>query len=312
MNRRLELAHSSNKLAVLVATKDRPAYLRRLLGSIAAQDYQPLEVVIVNGGEDSLEQVISRFPNLAINYLEVRPPGLTKQRNAGVQNTDPSATLIACLDDDVVLGEGAFAAMMSFWEEADGDVGGASFNLAIDRSQKWPGPLGNFKRDFGRVLPSGMSTPNVGAVETTQSQWLVGGATVWRREVFQDHRFNEGFAGSGRLEDVDFSYSVGKRYRLYVVADAKAEHLGPRGGGTVKGSFRDGKWWVVNRVAFVRRNRELSIARCFAALVVRSMIDLAKSVAIRDPLLAVQALGNVVGLGQVVTGRLPSDDAPST
>ena len=303
------MAGFSNTMAIVVATKDRPVQLRRLLGSIAAQDYQPLQIVIVNGGKDSLDDVISDFPALPIKYVEVRPPRLTRQKNAGVRNADPSATLIACMDDDVILEEGAMAAMMAFWEDADRDVGGASFNLPGDGSQKWTGPLGNRKREFGLVLPSGLTTPNTDATETTRSKWLVGGATVWRREVFSDHYFNEGFLGTGVVEDVDFSYPVGKQYKLYVVAEARANHLEPRR--TLKGSFLAGKALIINRVAFVKKNQDLSLARCYLALGGRLLGDLGKGVLKAEPLLVTQAMGNVIGFAQVLTGKLPRDDVSS-
>ena len=296
-------------MAIVVATKDRPVQLHRLLDSIASQDWLPHQIVIVNGGQDGLDAVLSGFPGLPIKYVEVRPPRLTKQKNVGVRSTDPSATLIACVDDDVILEEGSMKTMMAFWESAGQDVGGASFNLPGDGSQQWTGPFGKKSRGFGLVLPSGLTTPNTDATETRQSQWLVGGATVWRREVFRDHSFNEGFLGTGVVEDVDFSYPVGKRYKLYVVAEARAGHLEPRR--TWKGSFLAGKALIINRVSFVRRNRDLSLPRCFLGLAGRMVGDLGKGILKAEPLLITKACGNVFGFAQVFTGRLPRDDVGS-
>ena len=218
---------------------------------------------------------------------------------------DPSINLIACIDDDIVLEDGALEAMLQFWETAGEDAGGASFNILGKR------PATSFiqrvffidNRKFGLVLPSGYNTPITNAQKTQVSQWLVGGATVWRREVFRNYSFNEWFLGSGAAEDLDFSYRVGKEYKLYVVADAHVQHLEPKG--SWKSNFRTGKTQVINRTYFVRNNPNLSRMKCFWTLFGRLQENLAMGILRADLRRVLRAFGNVVGLVQVITGELP-------
>ncbi len=303
------MARYSNDIAFVIPTMDRPAELRRLLGSITDQEYRPGQIIIVNGGESSLESTLSEFSQLPIKYLEVRPPRLTKQKNAGVRVADPSISLVASLDDDIVLEPGALEAMMTFWEGAGEDVGGASFNLVGDgHGASWLTRLFSLDtRKFGRVLPSGHTTPNTNARCTQPSQWLVGGATVWRREVLRQYSFDEELLGTGVFEDLVFSYPVGKRYKLFVVAEARVRHMEPPR--TWRGSFRVGQVRAINRVYFVRKNSDLSLPRCHIATLGRAVGDLAKGTLARDRALVLKACGNVVGSVQVATRRVPRGEA---
>ena len=55
-----------------------------------------------------------------------------------------------------------------------------------------------------------------------------------------------GFKETGYLEDVDYSYRVGRKYRLAVVAEAGVDHLS--GSITGRKNFLLGKWQVMNRL----------------------------------------------------------------
>ncbi len=237
--------------------------------------------------------------------MEIRPPGLTRQKNAGVRAVHPSTNLIACLDDDIELEDGAMEAMLEFWQGAGADVGGASFNiLGRPPATSWAQRIFLMdNRRFGIVASSGYNSPIINAKEDQRSQWLVGGATVWRKNVFREHSFNEWFLGSGLGEDLYFSYGVGKRYKLYVIANATVRHREPNG--SLRNSYRSGKVQVINKVYFVRSNPELSSLKCTWTLLGILMGNLARGIAGPDPNRILRALGNAVGLGQVFTGRLP-------
>src|SRR3954466_11660720 len=99
----------SNRLAFVVPTRNRPADLRRMLKSVEAQSITPDEVILVDGGDPGLtvQDVPAEFPNLHVRYLRVYPPGLSKQRNAGMDAVTPGMTLAGYIDDDIVFEPGA-------------------------------------------------------------------------------------------------------------------------------------------------------------------------------------------------------------
>ena len=293
-----------NKLAIVIATKDRPHELQRLLSSINGQSWHPQQVLVVDGSDQPVQDVVTQAAGLTIDYLRVYPPALTKQKNAGVTAVRPEINLIGFVDDDMVFADGSLEAMMLFWEHAPDAQGGAAFNLTgYNYAQSRLSSLSKRlffidNREFGRVLRSGFNTPIWDTKEDRSCDWLGGGYTVWRRGVFDHWKFNEWFRGSGLWEDVFFSYQVGKRYQFTVVAEARAESLEvPL---TQSGQVRVGKTQMLNWVYFVKSNRDLSIAMCLWGCVGRTISNLVKGILTFDFGLVLRGLGNIMGLGVVL------------
>src|SRR3546814_19485358 len=61
--------------------------------------------------------------------------------------------------------------------------------------------------------------------QTVATDWLYGGATLFRREVIDRYSYDEWYIGHGILEDLDFSYRVRQQSRLFVVGDARVWHF---------------------------------------------------------------------------------------
>jgi len=289
--------------AYVVATKDRPAELGRLLRSLEAQTRLPDEILVVDGGRESVEALCRGVRAFPVRHMRCLPPSAARQRNAGLEAASPEARLIGFLDDDVVLDEHAVENMIRFWESADERTGGAAFNMMNHPSTALAGiklspfseAAGLYSRRRGAVSPAGFQTM-IGRVGANDSfDWLPSTASVWRRDVFAGFRFDEWYAGYSYLEDLDFSYRVGKRFRLAVVADAGYLHL-PAASGRGNG-FEFGRREIVNRIHFVRKNPELSIPRCYMAMAVRLLMSLGLGLRRRDSYHLQRAWGNVVGLG---------------
>src|SRR5262245_20547942 len=119
-----------SRLAFIIPTVNRPNELRRLLESMESQSALPDETIIVDAGSSSLDRVLRDFSRLNIKYVHLSPPGLTKQKNAGIKALNDRITLAGYLDDDLVMDPGATEAMLRFWDGAPADVGGAAFNIS--------------------------------------------------------------------------------------------------------------------------------------------------------------------------------------
>jgi GT2 family glycosyltransferase len=274
------MGEQRDKIAFIVATKDRPAELRRMVESLERQSRPPEQVILVDGGELPVQGVAEEFTSLRIEYLRCVPPSGTRQRNEGLKRVLPGITLVGFLDDDVVLEKDALHNMMAFWQQARQEVGGAAFNLINHpplfaswlKSLPLSERLGLYSREKGVVLPSGFHTMIGHAARTTFVRWLPTTAVTWRKAVFDAFRFDERFQGYSYLEDLDFSYDVGKNFRLAVVADASYHHHpAPTGRGS---GYEFGRREVINRIYFVRKHGELSVIRCCAGLMIRMVISL--------------------------------------
>ncbi len=291
-----------SRIAFVVATKDRPDELRRLWASLLAQTRVPDEVVVVDAGRRATPRLPAGPAAPVLRLVRTPVASAARQRNLGLDAVGPDATLVGFLDDDAVLEPAAVEEMVRFFETAGPEVGGAAFNQADHPPLEWPqlktsplaASLGLYDRRRGAVTASGFQTL-IGPVDrTTWTEWLPTTASVWRRDIVRAFRFDEWYAGYSYLEDLDFSYRVGRTARLAVVAGARYLHLqapGGRGGG-----YAFGVREVLNRVHFVRKHEELSLTKCRTALALRLAMSLA--LAVRDGRTAYfsRAFGNAVGL----------------
>ena len=291
-----------SRICIVIPTKDRPEKLRTVLLSLASQTQKPYKVVIVDGSEKNTVDFLDNFNKLKIKYIKLRPPSATRQRNVGIKAVSKDCDFIGLIDDDVVLEERAIERMMGFWKNADGNVGGAAFNLMNHpeiyaetfKSMRITEKMGLYSKKSGKVTAAGFQTLIGKAKETVFVDWFSSEASVWRKHIFKSYGFDEWFKGYSYLEDLDFSYSVGKKYKLAVVADAGCYHF-PASGGRGSG-FEFGVKEVFNRLYFVRKHEELSIMKCFLALKIRQLMSVWLFFKERKIYFLSRAFGNSVGL----------------
>ena len=285
-------------------TKDRPDDLKRMLTSLAVQSVKPAQVIIVDGSEHPVVDVVAGIEGLPLEYVRHFPPSLAAQRNAGMAALKPEIELAGYLDDDLVIERGAVEAMLDFWLGAGANVGGAAFNI-IDhppvRARRLKHLLLMSSSRPGAMLRSGFPSPIGTVAETTYTEWLSGGATVWRREVITAFAYDEWFLGTGYLEDVDYSYRVSRRYRLAVVADARVQHLTHPV--PADRQFLVGRSQIINRVYLARKHTGLSVALCAWALLGTSSLNFGLSLLDRDRARLSRLRGNLAGVGSILRGR---------
>ena len=297
-----------HKLTFVVATKDRPEEFRRLWRSLCSQDQLPGEVVVVDASARPFSLAGLEPVSIVLRYLRTGVASAARQRNLGLDAVGPDVDLVGFLDDDVVLEPGAVGAMLRFWNAAAAGVAGAAFNMDNHPRPDWPffkrtplaESLGLYGRRSGTVASSGFQTMIGRVAKTTWTEWLPSTASVWRREIFRDHRFDEWFGGYSYLEDLDFSYRVGKAYRLAVVSDAHFRHLAAPGG---RGNgYAFGHREVLNRLHFVGKHPEFSRGKCYAALTLRLLMNIAFAAKERKTVYLGRAWGNAVGLTESAIG----------
>lgn len=293
---------NNNKISIVIATKDRPEELARLLTNLSCISSPPDEIVVVDGGENSVKSVLEQYSCLHFCYRIERPPSASRQRNVGIRSVDPDSKFIGFFDDDIILDNDAMLNMRKYWKNAAKKIGGAAFNLMnhpdqfASKLKRLPiiEQLGLYGRDIGKVLPSGFHTRIGQVVNDTEVQWLPSGAVIFRREIFEAISFDEWFKGYSYLEDLDFSYRANKICKLIIVSDAKYFHF-PGYSGRGNG-MEFGKREIFNRLYFVKKNRELSLVKCYQALFLRVLINLFQSVKMRRIELFERVWGNLLGI----------------
>ena len=297
-----------NKIAFVVATKDRPNDLHKILQSLSDQTHNPDQVIIVDSSVIPVRSITKDFQALNIKYLHHAKPSAAAQRNIGIKVVDSDVELIGFLDDDVVLEKQALEVMLEFWKTASNDLGGCAFNLMnplptggkklkATALVKW---LGLYSQQKGVVMPSGWQTLFGTVSKTIFVEWLPSTAAIWRREIFERFRFDDFFDGYSYLEDLDFSYSVAKKYKLAVVADAKYWHY-PSPFGRIN-QYQFGKIETKNRIYLVKKHG-LSLLRCYFGVLIRFIMTIGNGLRNRDKSHFMRALGNCAGISKTLVQK---------
>lgn len=219
-------------LTVVVPTLNRREELARLLGTLAAQTRRPDELLVVDGARDpAVEALVRAQPYSKVVYLPFRP-GLTAARNHAISRA--KGDVIVFLDDDLTL-EPEFLSEIErcYREDPDGRLAGVAGDI-IDHERGGRRFVELFKRLFllphdgdGCFLASGSPTMFYGGTREKDVEFLPGGLTAWRREVFRTESFDEDLPGIGINEDGDFSYRVSRRWRNRYNPKARVRHLRP-------------------------------------------------------------------------------------
>ena len=212
------------ELAILIPTKDRPNEVRRLLQSIAELDCKVGRVIVIASGLDIRDEVMTFQGALPVEY-HYSQPGQIRQRNIGISLLNRTTKLVASLDDDAQLFESAVSEMISFWNSVPAKTAGVGFNIVNQPGHitKWYDVFFGRGKKPGKVMKSGVNTPVTNVNKSIRSEWLNGGATVWRQDILKTNPHREIRSRWAVFEDVIFSYPIGRRFPLYICANAKIE-----------------------------------------------------------------------------------------
>lgn len=233
----------SGTISVVVPTYDRYEQIQPLLKMFVAQTLQPLEVIIIDGSppdDGRTEQIVTdcRKGDLPFKLRYFRSdPGIARQRNVGIDHA--RGEFIACVDDDIRLAPDYFEQIVSvFLKDRAGTVGGVCGyvdNHHHDQESlarwRWYRRLrlfttyepGRYDRSSGYPINTYLDPSFQGLKEV---DFLSGGYTVWRREVFDSGlRFSLFFDGAGPLEDVHLALQAARWWKLLKLGSAHCRHL---------------------------------------------------------------------------------------
>lgn len=90
--------HTNVLISVVIPCYDREKYIEAAIDSVLAQEYHPLEIIIVDdGSRDSSIEIIERFGS-AVTLIRQENAGAAAARNTGVRNS--LGTFLSFLDSD--------------------------------------------------------------------------------------------------------------------------------------------------------------------------------------------------------------------
>ena len=228
-------------VGVCIPTAGRPDAVERVLLSIAEQQLMPDRVVVVDASTDDATEIVCRktessLPEDVLRYVRSER-GLTAQRWRGIEVLrDHGASFICMLDDDVTLAPDFLAESVRFLRsDAGASFGGISgydaqgWGQDFEELERLYARIGLFDGELqpgrwlycGRFLELGRLAPFDGVRET---QFIPGGHTLWRAEVFEHFRPPRDLRGYALLEDKHLSLRVGTSFKLGVLGRARVWH----------------------------------------------------------------------------------------
>lgn len=245
--------------SVVIPTLRRAEILRETLESLARCRPRPLEILVVDGdpADPTTAKVVAEVradhPGTPLRHLPTEP-GLTRQRNAGIDAA--GGDVLVFLDDDVRVASSFFADLAPAY--ADPEVLGATGRVIEPRSHR----VGDQRSRIRAMLPGG-------GIEGTFTRFgyprylqdldrerdteiMQGCLMTVRRAAAARLRFDESLTGYAVAEDEDFAYRLSRTGRIRYLPGLVLHHkkLG-FGTGDVRGLNRMA---AVNRAYLFRKN----------------------------------------------------------
>lgn len=210
------------KISIIIPTKDREKELNRCLDSLSKQTLMPDEIIIVDASKE-LTKLTKQNKDYNLIHISAKP-GSARQRNIGVKKA--KGDILLFLDDDVILHPDYILELKRFYKKnenctgATGKITNAKKSIFIKNFFMLDGTT--FGR--GRMLPSGFQVLPIGDVET-QTEVLSGCNFSCRKEIFnQLSGFDNFFTGYSFMEDIEFSYRISRRYKLFYLPQCQLIH----------------------------------------------------------------------------------------
>jgi len=223
------MQHTIQNLAILVATKDRPNQLQKLLESIHKSTNLPSKILVVYSGVDitSVSSFFENKINLELIYSAVSSQ--MYQKSIGIKALGNTYNWVLFLDDDLVLEVDTIEKLYSEYLDNSNFAHIAGFGLAIlNRSTRQInsftlrilGLLKLYSNTPGVVTQSGHAQSYLDHPEEIEVKWL-NGASVWKSKVLCQYPIIHTENTYSAYEDVNFSYKISKNHKLLFAPKAK-------------------------------------------------------------------------------------------
>jgi GT2 family glycosyltransferase len=223
------------RVSLIICTYNRPDYLRDTVTQALAQDYDDVEIIVVDQTPRNPPQVEAFFANNTLprlRYTRLARPHLPAARNHALAIA--TGDLLIFIDDDVQIAPDFVARHVEAhhrWAQTDSigstalPVGGISGANLSPRTPTWASVQARLVQYDGEQAVSWN--------EAWEVPWLTGSNMSFRGEVLRRAGgFDEHFTGGAWGEDVDISLSVrALGYRLMMEKELGLWHHQAEGGG---------------------------------------------------------------------------------
>jgi len=243
--------------SIILPTCNRSELVCQFLDSVQKQTRLPYEVVVVDQSDDTrTKEVFDSWicDHVKKKYIHRTVKSLILARNIGIDACDET-DLVVFLDDDILLST-------KFCEEVvlifEGDTQGryAAGMGTVDNLRHKSKLLQAFflmpYEGNGKFLASGAPTFPHWKRDFTETEFVSGGCTFWRREIIKEYRFDERLSDYGHGDDVDVSYRISRKYKLFLQPKAVCFQEANPPGRDLGRKYRQA--WIQNMYYLAQKN----------------------------------------------------------
>ncbi len=182
-------------ISVIVPVHNGEAYLEKCIESIVAQDYEKLEILVINDGSTDATAKIccrlcSRYENLrVITLLDL---GVSAARNRGLE--EAQGAFVMFVDADDRLRPGVLKGLHGLLLETDSDMAGCGFAV-WETAGEWECLT---QEEMPQTLTDGQMVTTYDSIRYLKEGLLQGNTRCWsklyRRDLIGEVRFREGLS----------------------------------------------------------------------------------------------------------------------
>lgn len=207
-------------VSVVIVTRNRSEMVRQCLYHLQQQDYDPFEIIVVDGSSNNLtEQIVRQEPTVQYIFLPDGKNRMTQARNLGIMAA--AGQIVAFIDDDSMVTSNWLTALTSSYHNEDiGGVGGRVLDPAELKTL-------NSGLGVGQVLPDGRLIDNFATETSTEIEVdrLKGCNMSFRKDVLEEVGLFDNFYRT-LWDDVDICTKIRKAgYRLLFNPHVLVNHL---------------------------------------------------------------------------------------
>lgn len=217
------------KVSAIIATINRPDELRKCIESLFNQSYVIEEFVVVDQSNNikSKNLIDKIFKNLKtrIKYIHDQSiAGLTNARNIGEKNCTGDYCFF--IDDDMTIDKDFLLNIIPHLDKDENLKGASGVQTQFES-------LNYFKLFLFNLFHIGIFSDKRRKIYKFHNRlknaiyhtnFLSGGLTIYKKEIFKKFKFDENLVKYCLGEDKIFSFQVSRKYKLAIITNAKAHH----------------------------------------------------------------------------------------
>lgn len=215
------------QLEIIVATKDRPDHIARMLESLSNSTKIPAKIFIVYYGSILESQLLLSNPLLNLQFIQSQIASQIFQKKLGLKALSEDCKWVLFLDDDVVIETNTLEKLFELYLKNNTLSNYAGFGLAIkNRAMQNRNAFVNFFLYLVKLFSYKPGHITIGGHPQTyldqkldcEVQWL-NGISLWQKKFIKSYFNLPDLTNYAAYEDVMFSYSVSRNSKLLFVSN---------------------------------------------------------------------------------------------